>query len=64
MEDSIKNEKKALTALAAVIKKDLTAAIRKRDNELKVYEKTLKTAIKQDLSPDLIVYDYAIWVVL
>ena len=42
-----KNEKKA-------IKKDPATSIRKNANELKVYEKTVKTAIKQDLSSDLI----------
>ena len=48
------NEKKRFkTALAKVIKKDLPTSIRKYANELKVHEKTLKTAIKQDLIPDL-----------
>ena len=36
-----------------MIKKDPTTSIRKHANELKVHEKTVRTAIKQDLSPDL-----------
>ena len=35
------------------IKKDPTMSIRKHTNELKVHQKTVRTAIKQDLSPDL-----------
>ena len=31
---------------------------------MKVYEKTVRTAIKQDLSPDLNPLDYTIWHVL
>ena len=51
-----------LTALATVIKKkDPTTSIRKHANELKVHEKTIRTAIKQDLSPDRNPLDYAIW---
>ena len=38
-----------LTDLATVIKKDPTTLIRKHTNELKINEKTLKRAIKQDL---------------
>ena len=34
---------------------------RKLTNELKVHEKTLRAAIKQDLNPDLNPLDYAIW---
>ena len=45
------------------IKKDPTMLIRKHANELKV-KKTVRTAIKQDLSPDLNPPDYAIWGVL
>ena len=46
-----KNEKKFfVTALAMAIKKDPTTSIRKQVNELIVHEKTLGTAIKQDLS--------------
>ena len=45
-----------------MIKKD--PFIRKHDNELKMYEKTVRTAIKEDLSPDLDPLDYAIWGVL
>ena len=53
-----------LTALTTVIKKDLTTSIRKHTNELKVCEKTVKTAIKQALSPNLNPLDYAIWGIL
>ena len=51
-------------ALAWVIKKDPTMPIRKYANELKVHEKTVGTAIKQDLCPDLYPLDYAIWGIL
>ena len=57
------NEKRKegfLTSLATAIKKDPTMSIGKHANELKVHEKTVRTAIKQDLSP----FDYAIWGVL
>ena len=53
-----------LTVLAMAIKKDPTMSIRKRANELKVHEKTVRTVIKQDLSPDVNPLDDAIWVVL
>ena len=43
------------------IKKDLTTSIRKHANELKVHEKTVRTAITQDLSLNLNPLDYAIW---
>ena len=46
-------KRKFLTALTTMIKKDPTKSIRKHANELKVYKKTVRTAIKQDLSPDL-----------
>ena len=46
-----------LTALATVIKKDRTTSIRKHDNELKVHKKTVRTAIKQDLNPDINLLD-------
>ncbi len=52
------------TALVTAIKKDPTTSIWKHANVLKVYEKTLRIAIKQDLSPDLNPLDYAIWGVL
>ena len=42
-----------LTALPKDIKKDPTLSIRKDGNELKVHEKTGKTAIKQDLRSHL-----------
>ena len=38
--------------------------IRKHANKLKVHQKTERTAIKQDLSPDLKPFDYTIWGVL
>ena len=50
------------TTLATEIKKDPTMSIRKHTNELKVYKETVRTAIKQDLSPDSL--DYTIWGVL
>ena len=53
-----------LTVLTTAIKKDPTTSIRKCANELKVYEKIVRTAIKQDLSPDFNPLDYAIWGVL
>ena len=46
------------------IKKDPTASIRKCANELKDHEKTVRTAIKQDLSLDLNPLDYAMCGVL
>ena len=48
------------TALVIAIKKDSTMSIRKNANELKVDKKTVRTAIKQDLSPDLNPLDNAI----
>ena len=42
-----------LIAHATPIKKDSTMSIRKDDNELKVPEKTVKTLIKQEFSPDI-----------
>ena len=53
-----------LTALATVIKSDPITSVRKHVNELKVQVKTVKTAIKQDLSRDLDPLNYAIWDVL
>ena len=46
------------------IKKDPWSSIRKHANELKVLEKSVKTTIKQDLSPDFNSLDYTIWGVL
>ena len=43
-----------------MIKKDATTSTRKHANELKVHEKTVRTAIKHDLSPDSNPLDYAI----
>ena len=59
-----KRKEGLLTALAAVIKKNPSTTIRKHANELKVHEKTMRTAIKQDLSPELKPLDYAMWGVL
>ena len=47
-----------------VIKKDPRTSIRKHTNVLKVHEKTGRTAIKQDLSPDLNPLDYTLWGIL
>ena len=41
-----KRKESFLTALATMIKKDPTTSIRKRANELKVREKTVRTTIK------------------
>ncbi len=54
-----KRKESFLVALATVIK-DPNTLIRKHVNDLKVYEKTVRTAIKQDLSPDLNPLDYTI----
>ena len=65
LEDRTKKKKKVkegfLTALATVIMKGTTTSIRKHANELKVNEKTVRRAIKQDLSPDHNTLDFAIW---
>ena len=53
-----------LTALPTEIKKYLTASIRKNANEWKVCDKTVRTVIKEDLSLDLNLIDYAILDVL
>ena len=47
-----------------MIKEDATISIRKHANALKAHKKTVKTAIKQDLSSDLHPLDCAIWGVL
>ena len=44
--------------------KDPTTSMRKRANELKVPEKTVRIAIKRNLSRDLSPLDYIIWGVL
>ena len=49
-----------LLSLSAAIKKDLTTSIRKHANELKFQEKTVRIAIKLELSPDRNPLDYAI----
>ena len=49
-----------LTVHATVIKKGPTESIRKYGNELKVYEKTVRTAIKHDLRPHHNLLNYAI----
>ena len=43
-----------------MIKEDPTTSIRKHTNELKSHEKTVRTSITQDLSPDLKPLDYMI----
>ena len=53
-----------LTALATANKKDPPTSVRKHANELKVYEKTGRTAIKQDLSPDFNPLVYIIQAIL
>ena len=53
-----------LTALATAIKKDPSTSIKKHTNDLKVHEKTVRTATKPDLSPDLNSLVYAIWGIL
>ena len=61
VEDWTKKWKEGLlSALAMVIKKDLTKLIRKHADEFKDHEKTVRTAIKLDLIPDLNPLDYAI----
>ena len=52
------------TVLAKTIKKDSTTSIRKNANESKIHEKTVRTAIKQNLISDRNPLDYAIWSVL
>ena len=56
--------KKKIFTLKEIFKKNPTTSIRKHANELKVHKKTVRTAIKQDLSPDLNPLDYAIWGIL
>ena len=53
-----------LTTLVVAIKKDSTTSIRKHVYELRVHEKNVRTAIKQDLSLDRNPLEYAIWYVL
>ena len=57
MENRTKTKRRFLTALTTAIKKN---SIRKHANELKVREKTVRTATKQDLSSDLNPLDYAL----
>ena len=65
VEDWTKNKKGGvLTAFVTVNKKDLTASIRKHANELKLYGKTVRTAIKQNLSPGLNLLNYVMWGIL
>ena len=47
-----KQKENFLTAFAPAIKKDPTTSIRKHANKYKVLKKTVRTAIKVDLSPD------------
>ena len=56
--------KRMLFNCSHYVKKDSTTSIRKHTNELKVHKKTVRTAIKQDSSPDLNPLDYAVWNVL
>ena len=58
-----KTKKGFLTGLATAIEKGPTTSIRKNANELKVHKKTVKTAIKWDLSPDFNTLEYTIWYV-
>ena len=51
-----KTKRKLLTALATEIKKDPTTSISKHASELKAHEKTVRTAIKQDLAPLITLY--------
>ena len=53
-----------LNALVTSIMKNPITPIRKHANELKDHEKTVRTAIKQNLSLDLYPLDYAIWGIL
>ena len=53
-----------LTALITAIPKDPITPIRKHTNELKVHEKSVRTAIKQDLSTELNPLDYVLWGIL
>ena len=66
MEDWTKKKRKEdfLTVLATAINKGPTTSIRKLAKELKVQKKSVKTAIKQDLSLDLNPLDYDIWGIL
>ena len=59
-----KRKEDFLTALAMSIKNDPTMSIRKRANELKAHERTVRTIIRQGLCPDLNPLDYAIWGIL
>ena len=56
-----KTKEDCLTALATTIRKDLATSIRKHAHELIVQEKTVRTAIKEGLSPDLKPFDYNIY---
>ena len=56
-----KEKERLLTALATTIKRGPTTSIRKQSNELKVHEKTVRIAIKQDSSPERNPFDYAIF---
>ena len=59
-----RNKKGFLTPPDRVIKKDPRKIIIEPANELKVHKKTVRTSIKQDLSPDLNHLDIAIWDIL
>ena len=65
MKGELNNKRKnVFLALATVIKKHPTMSIRKHANELQVHKKTVRSAIKLDLSSDLKLLDNAIWGVL
>ena len=65
MEDGTKKRKQGFsTALTFVVKKDPKTSIKKHASELKVHKKTVRTAIKQDLNPQLNPIDTSIWGVL
>ena len=53
-----------LNAFATAIKKDPSTSIRKHVNEVNIHEKIVRTAISQDLRPDLNLLDYTLWGVL
>ena len=59
-----KKRKSFSNVLAKEIKKDPTTSIRKHTKDLKVHKKTVKTATKQDLCPNLNPLDYALLGVL
>ena len=63
-ESRLSNQKQKEGFFFIPIKMDPTTSIRMYSYELKVKEKIVRTAIKQDLSPDLNPLDYTIWGIL